>query len=157
MTEGSTIEFGNCFSVTDWKNTAVLSYDSNLGAHKKAFTPAGTNESTCTIDWYDYYGVTQMIVYIDSIETDQTGSYKLLRDVNTSAIVGLMSPSDPNNILTNNVVINDMTSLAGWKLFYSTPTSSAKDYHLRCRVSMQYAWGTIEKTIVIPVYGYDHM
>ena len=157
LTEGSTIEFGNCFRITDWKNTAVLSYDSSLGAYKKAFTPAGTNESTCTIDWYDYYGVTQMTVYIDSIETDQTGSYKLLRDVNTSALVGLMSPSDPNNILTNNVVINDMTSLAGWKLFYSTPTSSAKDYHLRCRVSMQYAWGTIEKTIVIPVYGYDHM
>ena len=160
---GSRVPFGTLFGARDWQNYPIFTYNKTTKAYAKGYYPAGSDATNCEVDWYDYYGFQNLIVDLDTVETDQrnpgSGNFVLLKTVNPAAIVGLIDPADPTNPVTSGkktIDISNLANLEGWEFWYANNMGYAEDFNLRVKVALTYSWGEFETSITIPVWGTKH-
>lgn len=153
---GSRLSFDGIFLATDWQNNQIFTFNQTTQSYSKVYYPEGSDATNCQIDFYDYFGISQMSIDMDNVETDMAGSYQRLSTVNPSAIFGLINPDDPLNICTSGQQVINMSSpsyLDGWQFFYANNMASSSGYHVKVKVSLTYAWGQMDTYVIIPVYN----
>ena len=142
---GDRLEIGKIFSATDWQGFKIFWYDETAGEYKKGYYPEGLDETTtpkADIDWYGYYGFSKLIIDVDKVETDQNGSFKLLKEVNSEAKCWVCDKAAPMTpVSPAEVDLTDINNLQKYMFTYFNNMGVVEDFHLRIPYTIQYAWG----------------
>ncbi len=155
---GSSIPIHEFFSVRDWNNFTVFTFDSNTQSLEKGYYPEGGGEANAKIDWYDYYGIKRMNFYLDSVETDVwepgTGHFTSLEKAIPSAAIGLVDPQDPTNprvFSTSSIDLTNLNTLNGWSIWFANNAVYGSNYNIKIKVGLEYEWGEYFTDLVVPV------
>ena len=155
---GYSVPIHDFFSVRDYNNNIVFAYDETTGSLQKGYYPVGSPEADATIDWYDYYDIQSLTIYMDSVQTDiyaaGSGRFHAVNNVIPEVMIGIVDPRDPMNPHTRGKVsidMKDLNNLSGWSLWFADTDTHGTDFNLKFTVGLNYAWGELTKDLIIPV------
>ena len=156
---GDNVIVGELFRAKDWQNYDIFTYDSKKGVYADGMY--GT-----AVDWYKYYQFKNLIVNIEEIKSDQTGTKEYLHDykkgtkdfkegVNNAAKVWVAEKATPEKALSNANTTIDISAgaskLGDYVFHYENNTGVVQNFNLYVPIAIEYSWGVVKAEIEIPV------
>ena len=163
---GSECNLGDLLSAQDWQNFKIFehvpaTYQADKVTIKTPdyFKPGlYTTVAGNVINWFQYYGFDKIGIDFNKVQTNQTGEWKYLKDVNPAAKLALYK-DNAEVPATDGVAEASLTpstnesipALKTYKLHYENNMGVVKDFQLRVPVYITYFWGKLEYVAVINV------
>lgn len=152
---GSDVEIGKAFSIIDWRNYLILNNSNNT------YIEGVTSND---VNLYKYYGIAWLELDIDKVRTDQDGgvfkylyhqydsNYNLITEgVDNFAKLWLANKSAPQTPVFAKINIYNADNLYNFVLHYESDPGSLNDYNLEIPYTIEYLWGRINGTVIVPV------
>ncbi len=152
---GSDVELGKAFTIIDWRNYLILSNSNN------SYIEGVTSND---VNLYKYYGLSWLKLDIDKVKTDQDGgAFKYLfhqydsngnlvtEGVDNFAKLWLALKSDPQTPVFGEINIYNAANLFNYVLHYESDPGSMNDYQFEIPYTIEYLWGRINGTVIVPV------
>lgn len=132
---GSTVKLGDLFGLQDWRDVALLTYNSTTDTYAAAVENG--------VNLYDYYKFTQVFVNLDEAECDLTGTRKKLADVTTELELDVIDGGNAV-VATGIVPITNVSALNTYKVRYMNNGGNVQDFNLWIPIEISYSWGTVK-------------
>ena len=163
---GDAIYLGELFTARDWNRQidpeGFLIFDKYYDEEKDStwfetcYYPDRYNKETAKVEWYGYYGFSSLSIDMDKIESNQNGSWALIKNVNPAAKFWLAPADDHMDQTTygsGSVDISDLSDLSNIVFVYFNNIGVVENFALRIPVSITYAWGVYTDMVEVPVEG----
>jgi len=142
--------------ITDWNKQNVIVPEKDSKGKATGFYVANVIKG---VDMYKYYGFKKLILDLENAERDhwQIGdddAKKNLYEVTPEAQLALGTVNDKGIFTesgTNELDITDLTKLKTAAINYKNDRAVVETFNLYIPVAIEYAWGTINETLVIRV------
>ena len=157
VSDGDAIHLGDMFTLRDWNRTSDPNgyrlFKKDGGTFRSCYYPNDNNQSSARVYWYGYYGISSLSIDVDKIQTDQGGSWAMIKDVNPTARFWLAPANDHTDHISGQVDIRDVSVLGNVDFVYSNNAGSAYDFNLKVPVTIGYSWGYLTNYVTVPVKG----
>ena len=143
---GSSVLLGNLFKANDWRDKAVIVYNSE----NKKYEAAKENN----VNLYEYYGIKQIVLDLDNATCD-VNNVGTQMPINKEVIklTTLTKAEDGTPIEENKIDVTDINKLNEVVLNYQNNLGNTQDFTIMVPVKVTYAWGEVEAAVAIAVKG----
>ena len=143
---GSSVLLGNLFKANDWRDKAVIVYNSE----NKKYEAAKENN----VNLYKYYKIEQIVLDLDNATCD-VNNVGTQMPINKEVIklTTLTKAEDGTPIEENKIDVTDINKLNEVVLNYQNNLGNTQDFTIMVPVKVTYAWGEVEAAVAIAVKG----
>lgn len=142
---GSSVLLGNLFKANDWRDKAVIVYNSE----NKKYEAAVEN----TVNLYTYYKINKITLDLENATCDVNKKDEQMPINETVIKLTVLDKVGGTKISHKDINVTDINKLNEIVLNYENNLGNTKDFTIMVPVKVQYSWGTVSAKVAIAVKG----